>query len=73
MIKLVTPCNECIHSNICKNKNQAETAAERLKKMTFDKSRYDCYNWEDISSTLRFDISFECRDFLRMEKERKIK
>lgn len=69
MIKLATPCNEYIHSNVCKNKNQAETAAKRLKDVTFDESRYDGYGWETMSSTLRFDISFECRDFISAERD----
>ena len=32
MIKLETSCKDCIHSDVCRNKDKAENSANKLKK-----------------------------------------
>lgn len=63
MIKLATDCKNCIHEKVCKNKNNALHAAEKLKKTTYGEGPNDDYDWDYIMEAEHVDITFSCPDF----------
>lgn len=63
MIKLSTDCKECIHEKVCKNKNNAKYAMEKLKGTTYGKGPNDDYDWDYMMKAKHVDISFSCPDF----------
>ena len=58
MIKLMTSCTDCMHSKMCKYKNNVESDFNKLKKTT-----YDSYNWETMSERRNVEIRFACPDY----------
>lgn len=58
-IKLTTDCKDCVHNAVCKYKDNALNAMERLKNKTFDVP----YTWEDSMNDLHVDITFSCQSF----------
>ena len=58
MIKLMTSCTDCMHSKMCKYKNNVESDFNKLKKTT-----YDSYDWETMSERRNVEIRFTCPDY----------
>lgn len=63
MIKLTTECEKCIHKNVCKNKDNAEHAAQKLIRMTYGPGPNEDYDWVTMTDRLRIDVVFSCPDF----------
>lgn len=63
MIKLKTDCKDCIHEKVCKNKNNAKHAMQRLNSSIYGKGPNDDYDWEYMMNALHVDIEFSCPDF----------
>lgn len=63
MITLNTNCDACIHENVCKYKDNAKFAMERLRGMQYGKGPNDDYDWDTIMKHKRVDIAFSCPDF----------
>lgn len=63
MIKLETKCGDCIHYNVCKHKNNAQYAMDKLKKTTYGKGPNDDYAWDIMMENQHVDITFSCPDF----------
>ena len=63
MLKLRTDCNDCLHSKVCKNKNKAKSAMEKLKNANYGKGPNDDYGWDVISDAMHVNIDFSCLDF----------
>ena len=64
MIELKTKCDECIHKNVCKYENRAKDAMEKLKSTKYGEHEGRDYNWETMSNSEDFVISFSCLDFM---------
>ena len=58
MIKLMTSCTDCMHSKMCKYKNNVESDFNKLKKTT-----YDSYDWGTMSERRNVEIRFACPDY----------
>ena len=58
MIKLMTSCTDCMHSKMCKYKNNVESDFNKLKKTT-----YDSYDLETMSERRNVEIRFACPDY----------
>ena len=65
MIKLVTDCKDCIHAKVCRNKDNAKYAMERLKKMQYGTGPNDDYDWDIMMEHEHVTISFSCPDFIK--------
>ena len=63
MIKLATDCKDCIHSKMCKNKDNAKYDMEKLKRTNYGKGPNDDYGWDLMISSRNVDITFSCPDF----------
>ena len=63
MIKLITDCKKCMHAAVCKNKDNAAHAMEKLKNMTYGDGPNDDYDWNTMMEHYHVDISFSCPDF----------
>lgn len=70
MIKLATDCDKCIHKNICRNKDNAKSDMEKLKKMTYGKGPNDDYDWNVMMKHRNVIINFSCPDFLESKRVR---
>lgn len=69
MIKLETPCKECIHCDVCRNKNKAKNSADKLKNGLYDKHPNMDYDWNTMSTDMHFDVIFKCVDFKPKETQ----
>lgn len=65
MIKLTTPCDGCVHEQVCRYKNMARITADKLKVLMCDDDDDDIIPLENMSTNKRFDIHLTCNDFLR--------
>lgn len=63
MIKLTTNCAECSHEKMCRYKNNAKYAMEKLKKMTYGRGPNDDYDWDIMMQHEHVNITFSCPDF----------
>ena len=63
MIDLITNCNDCFHAKVCRHKDNAKAAMEKLKNMQFGKGPNDDYNWDTMMNVSNVNISFSCPDF----------
>lgn len=63
MIRLEIDCNDCMHNDICKFKNNAKTDMERWKRTLYSKDPNSDYDWETMSNYRHVDITFSCPDF----------
>lgn len=63
MIELKTDCESCIHKKVCKNKNNAKNAMQRLKNATYGNGPNDDYDWETMMKHENVEIEFSCPDF----------
>ena len=63
MFTLLTDCNKCIHEKICKYKDNAKNAMNRLKEMQYGEGPNDDYDWDTIMQTQHVTISFSCPNF----------
>lgn len=66
MIKLATDCKDCIHSKVCRNKDNAKSAMEKLKKMQFGKGPNDDYDWDTMMKVCNVNINFSCPDYVKI-------
>ena len=67
MIKLTSNCNDCSHADICRYKDNAKMAMEKLKNMQYGKGPNDDYDWDTIMKSKNVNITFSCPDY-RPEK-----
>ena len=65
MLELVTDCNYCAHSKVCRNKNDAKYAMEKLKNTNYGDGPNDDYDWDIMSTHYGFDVRFVCKDFVQ--------
>lgn len=65
MISLKTNCEECIHKNVCRNKNNAKNDMDRLASMTYGTGSNDDYSWAIMMESRHVDIIFSCHDFMK--------
>lgn len=63
MIKLTSDCEKCMHSNVCKYKNNAKNDMERLSLMTYGDGPNDDYNWSTMSESRHVNITFSCDNY----------
>lgn len=63
MIELTTNCESCVHEKVCKNRNGAKYAMEKLKSMTYGNGPNDDYNWDVMMAHHNIHIKFSCDDF----------
>ena len=66
MIKLATDCDKCIHKKMCRNKDNAKYAMERLKNMQYGKGPNDDYDWDTMMKARHVGITFSCPDFVKI-------
>lgn len=64
MIMLETDCNMCRHVEVCKYKNNAKNAMEKLKKTTYGTGYSDDYDWDTIMKSENVVIKFSCPKFI---------
>lgn len=69
MIKLKTECNKCYHQKVCKNKDHAKQAVEKLSNTTYGNGPNNDYGWDIMSDHLNIKIEFSCLDY----EERRLK
>ena len=67
MFKLKEDCEKCSHNVVCKNKNNAKNAMEKLKNTRYGDGPNDDYGWDIMSNNLNITITFSCPDY--MDKE----
>ena len=63
MIKLKTDCKDCIHEKVCKNKDNAKHAMEKLNNTRYGNGPNDDYDWDIMMDTQHVNIEFSCPDF----------
>lgn len=63
MLKLRTDCGKCSHNKVCKNKDNAKIAMEKLKGMNYGCGPNDDYDWDIMSNHLNILIEFSCPDY----------
>lgn len=63
MLKLKTDCDRCSHVKVCKNRNNAKQAMEKLKNMNYGSGPNDDYGWDIMSDHLNIKIEFFCPDY----------
>lgn len=64
MIMLETDCNMCRHVEVCKYKNNAKNAMEKLKKIKYSNGYSDDYDWDTIMESENVVIKFSCPKFV---------
>ena len=67
MITLKTNCDDCIHSNICRFKDNAKSDMERLKGTMYGKGLNDDYDWDTILKSRNVNVVFSCPDFKKKD------
>lgn len=65
MIYLSTNCSECIHKDVCRHRNNATYAMNKLKGMTYGDGPNDDYDWDTMMQVDGVDIEFKCSLFRR--------
>lgn len=63
MIELRTDCDKCSHVKVCKNRNNAKNAMEKLKNMNYGSGPNDDYGWDFMSEHSNIKIGFSCLDY----------
>ncbi len=63
MLKLLTNCDKCIHSKVCKNKDNPKDAMEKLANTTYGDGPNDDYGWDVMMKSQNVDCSFSCPDY----------
>lgn len=63
MITLKTDCKNCAHAMMCKWKDNAKFAMERLKNMQYGDGPNDDYDWDTIMRSKNVNIEFSCPDY----------
>lgn len=64
MIKLNTDCNNCLHAKVCKHKDNAKHAMERLKVTPYGTGPNSDYDWETMMNSFGVNIIFSCPDYI---------
>lgn len=64
-IKLTTNCDECAHKAMCKYKNNAQYAMEKLKDMNYGTGPNDDYSWDTMMEAEHVNITFSCPMFMK--------
>lgn len=70
MLRLKTDCNKCLHRNVCKNKDNAKAAMNKLKDTNYGKGPNDDYGWDIMSDVLHINIEFSCPDYEGEKKQK---
>lgn len=65
MIKLKNKCDECIHVKVCRNKDNAQIAMEKLKNTQYGDGPNDDYDWDTMMESRHVNIEFSCSDFMK--------
>lgn len=65
MIRLATDCKECVHEKMCKYRNNAVHAMNKLSSMTYGTGPNDDYDWNTMMECEHVTITFSCPDFNR--------
>lgn len=71
MIELKTDCERCFHRGICRYKNNAKIAMEKLKNTIYGSNgslRPINNDWDTVSTQDHYNISFSCPTF-ELDKE----
>lgn len=63
MIRLGTDCSKCIHAKICKNKDNAKNAMNKLKNTIYGEGPNDDYDWEIMMAHKDVVITFSCPNY----------
>lgn len=63
MIKLLTDCEKCTHSKVCRYNNNAKNAMEDLREMIYGENTNDDYYWDVMSDPIHVTIGFSCDNF----------
>ena len=63
MIRLRNDCKDCVHAEMCRWKDNARIAMEKLKNMQYGKGPNDDYDWDTIMQSQHVNIEFSCPDF----------
>ena len=71
MIELITDCKDCVHNKVCRNRDNAKIATNKLKNMTYGDGPNDDYDWDIMMDHMKVHIRFYCDDFMRNYATRK--
>ena len=63
MLKLRTDSDKCIHSKVCRNKNNPKNAMKKLANTTYGNGPNDDYGWDVMMKSQNVDCSFSCPDY----------
>lgn len=63
MISLRTDCDKCTHAKVCKNRNNAKAAVEKLKNTNYGSGPNDDYGWDVMSEHMNIKIDISCPDY----------
>ena len=69
MIKITTYCFNCLHKDICKFKGNAECDMKKLKNMTYGNGPNDDYDWDIMSISRHYNITFSCDMYEPIRRE----
>lgn len=63
MIINKTHCEECIHSKVCKNRDNTKMLCEKLINSTCQPEPNVIYKWSDMCNRYNVKIELSCPDF----------
>lgn len=63
MIINKTHCEECIHSKVCKNRDNTKMLCEKLINSTCQPEQNVIYKWSDMCNRYSVKIEMSCPDF----------
>ena len=63
MIINKTHCEECIHSKVCKNRDNTKMICEKLINSTCQPEPNVIYKWGDMCNRYNVKIELSCPDF----------
>lgn len=62
-IKLKTPCEKCEYVKVCKYRNNAKHAMERLARAMYGNGPNDDYDWDTMLEHYNVNVTFSCPDY----------
>ena len=65
IITLKTDCKDCVHAKICRNKDNAKHAMNKLMDTIYRDGPNDDYSWDIIMQHKNVNIEFSCPDFMK--------
>lgn len=66
MIKLATECRECLHRNVCRNKDNPKRVMEKLIGSEYEKG----HDWDHMTEVMHVNVTFSCPDYESIYKDK---